>query len=286
MGGHRLDGVADRLRAGYRRYAAGLLAGSSLALLLLGQFESHAVSRIEAVLVDAVAATVRIVSLPFEGAGLLIRDFDDLVHAREQNRWHRAELVRLRRQVVALRGIETENARLRALLALVPSDLPSYVSVRIVAAGTAVPRHTILIDGGARDGIRIGDPVVSLGRMAGYVTAVGSRAARVRLLTGIAAYVPVFGERSGHSAVVTGGPGGGMRFAYIRSSARAADFREREALHTSGQGGVFPPHLLVGTVEPTDEGVRIRPAVNLDGMRFLQVIVRGPAGAAPAERLP
>ncbi len=284
-GGHRLTGVADRLQAGYRRYAAGFLVSCALALLLLGQFETPAMSRIESALLDAMAATVAVVSVPVEGAGMLVRDFDELVQARQDNQRLRAERDRLSRQVNALRGAQTENARLRELLALVPADLPSYVSVRIVASSTSVPRNTILVDGGGRDGIRVGDTVVSLGRMAGYVTAVGKRAAQVQLLSSIASHVPVFGERSGLSAVVTGGPNGLLRFAYVRSSSNLTSFLDREALHTSGQGGMFPPHLLVGTVVHTDAGMLVRPAVDLDGLRYLQVILTRPVDAPAAERL-
>ncbi|MCY4097250.1 MAG: rod shape-determining protein MreC [Rhodospirillales bacterium] len=284
-GVHRLASVADRLQASYRRYAAGVLTGGSVALLLLGQFESPTVSRIEATLLDAVAVTVAAVNVPFEGAGMLIRDFDELVHAREENRRLHFELDRLRSQVTTLQGVESENLKLRELLALVPSEVPAYVSVQIVAAGTAVPRNTIVIDGGTRDGIRVGDPVVSLGRMAGYVTVAGERAARVQLLTSIASHVPVFGERFGHSAVVTGGKGGFLRFAYVGSSSSPTSFLEHEALYTSGQGGMFPPHLLVGSVERTEGGMRIRPAVDIEGMRYLQVVPSAPVDAVPAEQL-
>lgn len=284
-GVHRLASVADRLQASYRRYAAGVLTGGSLALLLLGQFESPTVSRIEAALLDAMAMTVATVNVPFEGAAMLVRDFDELVHAREENRRLRFELDRLNGQVSTMQRVESENIKLRELLALVPSQVPAYVSVQVVAAGTASPRNTIVIDGGTRDGIGVGDPVVSLGRMVGYVTVVGDRAARVQLLTSIASHVPVFGERSGHSAVVTGGQGGFLRFAYVGSSSSPTSFLEREALHTSGQGGMFPPHLLVGSVEHTETGMRIRPAVDIEGMRYLQVVPSAPVGAVPAEQL-
>lgn len=282
---HRLANVADLLQASYRRYATGILAGGAVALLLLGQFGSQTVWRIEATLLDAMAVTVAAVNVPLEGAGMVIRDFDELVHAREENQQLRHQVERLQSQLNSTQRVQNENLKLRELLALVPSQGPAYVSVQIVAAGTAVPRNTIVINGGARDRIGIGDPVVLLNRMVGYVTIVGDRAARVQLLTSIASHVPVFGERSGHSAVVTGSQGGLLRFAYVGSSSSPTGFVDKEALYTSGQGGMFPPHLLVGLVERTEAGLRIRPAADIEGVRFLQVMPREPLDILPAEQL-
>ncbi len=282
---HRLATVADRLHTSYRRYATGILAGGAVTLLLLGQFGSQTVWRIEATLLDAMAVTVAAVNVPLEGAGMVIRDFDELVHAREENQRLQFQVDRLQGQLNSMQRVRNENLKLRELLALVPPQAPAYVSVQIVAAGTAVPRNTIVINGGARDGIGIGDPVVSLNRMVGYVTIVGDRAARVQLLTSIASHVPVFGERSGHSAVVTGSQSRLLRFAYVSSSSTPTGFVDKEALHTSGQGGMFPPQLLVGRVERTETGLRIRPAVDIEGVRFLQVIRREPVDVVPAEQL-
>ncbi len=282
---HRLAGVAGRLHANYRQFAAGILVLGSIALVVLGRVEPRTVQTIEAQLIDIMAATVSAVNVPVEGLGMLIRDFDELVHARKENQQLKTLVQQLQIQVNSMARAESENHKLRELLALVPVQVPTYLSVEVIASGTAVPRHSLVISGGTRDGIAPGDAVVSLDRMVGYVTVAGRHASRVQLLTSLASHVPVFGEHSGQGAVVTGGSGGVLQFAYLGASPSTAGFRDREALFTSGQGGMFPANLLVGRIERDESGVRVRPAVDIDGLRILQVIPHQPVEVVPAEQL-
>ena len=72
------------------------------------------------------------------------------------------------------------------------------------------------------------------------------------------------------------------RLIYLPPNARVVD---GDRVVTSGDGGVFPPGLAVGTVAALEgDLIRIDPLVNWDRIEFVRVIDLDPAGIVGGRR--
>ncbi len=131
-------------------------------------------------------------------------------------------------------------------------------------------RQSVLLNVGGRDGIIDGWPAMDGLGLVGRVSGVGDRTARVILLTDTSSRLPVTVEPSGQRAILTGD----------NSFYPLLDFLDnREAVRpgdrvvTAGDGGLFPPGLLVGRVaQGTDGRLRLRLAADYEQLDFVRVL--------------
>jgi rod shape-determining protein MreC len=141
----------------------------------------------------------------------------------------------------------------------------------IVLADAGSPfRRSVLINVGARDGILDGWATMDGLGVVGRVSGVGERTSRVLLLTDSNSRLPVTIQPSGQQALLMGdnSPNPLLDFIDAREDVSAGD-----RIVTSGDGGLFPPELLVGqVVETTDGRLRARLAADFVRLQFLRVM--------------
>ena len=92
--------------------------------------------------------------------------------------------------------------------------------------------------------MKVGNPVMSENGLVGRVIGVTDGASRVLLLTDIASRTPIMIDRTNARAILTGDGGPNPRLDYLRGR---DPIREGDRLLTSGDGGVMPRGLPVGT---------------------------------------
>jgi rod shape-determining protein MreC len=111
------------------------------------------------------------------------------------------------------------------------------------------------------------------------LTEVGSRAARVLLITDLNSRIPVVIESSHANAVLAGDNSARPRLIY---AGQPDSIRIGDRILTSGEGGVFPPGLPVGVVAALDQGgSRVEPYVELSQLGYVLVVDYGLSGALP-----
>jgi rod shape-determining protein MreC len=118
------------------------------------------------------------------------------------------------------------------------------VAARIVTDSRGPFSDTRLANAGQDKGVKPGNPVMSENGLVGRVIGVTNGASRVLLLTDIASRTPVMIERTNARAILTGDGGPNPRLDYLRGR---DPIREGDRLLTSGDGGVLPRGLPVGT---------------------------------------
>lgn len=145
-----------------------------------------------------------------------------------------------------LNALRAENARLRALVgARQRFGLSATVAEVVYAARDPFSRR-IIVDRGARNDVKAGQPVVDDRGLVGQVTRVYPWLSEVTLVTDKSHFVPVQNLRNGLRAVLSGTGGDGaleLRFVPLN-----ADHRNGDELVTSGIDGVYPPGLPVARV--------------------------------------
>ncbi len=166
-----------------------------------------------------------------QGAGWI----GDYVAAGSENHDLKAEVIRERRWRDVATALQLENARLRALMG-VRTDPP----IPMVLGQTVLE-----VDVGAARGVTEGNPALSEHGLVGRVVGVAPKASRILLLTDAESRVPVLLPRTNGRAILTGDGGPNPTLAFLRAHDA---LRQGDRVLTSGDGGVFPRGLPVGSV--------------------------------------
>lgn len=262
--------LAAPIKALLQRFAFLLLLATGLALILLGRIERPAVERFRASVSDVFEPVLSAVSQPVAFVAGVVGSISDLVYAHEENVRLRAENARLLQWQDAARRLEQDNASLRRQLSAGPDLGHSFVTGRVIADGGSLFVRTALINIGAKDGVRKGQAVVGEGGFAGRVAEVGTRAARILLLTDLNSRLPVMLQEGGHRAVLAGDNSPLPKLDYLLAGAKP---QVGQMIVTSGDGGQFPAGIPVGEiVSVSDTGVRVRPFIDMGRMDFLRVV--------------
>jgi rod shape-determining protein MreC len=162
------------------------------------------------------------------------------------NRRLREQLLLAEARLARLAAVQDQNGELRELLdARTKLGLKAQLA-ELIDVDLDPFRHRILLDVGARDGIRVGQAVIDSRGVMGQVVAVHPERAEMILLTDASHAIPVRVARSGLRTIAYGtGDIDTLRLPHIPFS---ADIRVGDELLTSGLGGNFPAGLSVGTV--------------------------------------
>lgn len=144
---------------------------------------------------------------------------------------------------LALR-LRDERDIYREALNLTPASEQERIGAWVLADPTGPFVRSRLVGAGEGRGVGEGDPVLNVYGLVGHVVEVGQRSSRVLLLTDLNSRVPVMADRSNARAVLTGDNTNFPRLDYL---GRDADLQEGDRIVTSGDDGILPRGLPVGT---------------------------------------
>ncbi len=277
------------LRQALAKLTLPVLIVASFVLMLLGKADTVLAERGRVALADALAPIYGILAEPLgnlrsaaDGVQQIFTVYADNVRLREENE-------RLRQwQAVAL-ALDAENASLKANLHWIPDPQASYVTARVVADAGGVYARAVLLSTGPNPRISKGQVALDDRGLAGRVTEVGTRSARVLLITDINSRIPVTLESSRARAILIGTNGARPRLAYWPEEQPPV---EGERVVTSAEANAFPAGLPVGTVHYTSRNTaEVVPAARLDRLEVVRIFDYGlhgidapdsPAGRAQA----
>jgi rod shape-determining protein MreC len=189
-------------------------------------------------------------------------------------------------QSIAL-ALDAENERLKANLHWIPDPNPSYVTARVVADAGGIYAKAVLLSVGPNHAVRKGEIALDDRGLVGRVTEVGSRSARVLLITDLNSRIPVILESSRSRAIMIGVNGPRPRLIYWSEGATP---REGERVVTSAEANAFPANLPIGTVHFSTANVpEVVPAAALERLEVVRIFDYGLAGIVAPEapgRLP
>src|SRR5438552_9747588 len=271
--------LSPQLRAGIQRSTLPALILLSGAMLVAGKTDQTMFETLRTGLSDVAAPALDVASRPLGAAEAAIDRVRGFIGVYQVNRRLEEENQRLLQwQQVALK-LTTENRQLQGLLKVVPDRAVSYVTARVIANSGGAYVRTVMVNAGSQAGLARGQAVITGDGLVGRLTEVGSRAARVLLITDLNSRIPVRVEGSRTSAVLAGDNSERPRLLYV-SAPDGVKIGDRVV--TSGEGGVFPPDLPVGVVSATGgSGPRVEPYVELSQLSYVMVVDYGLSGALP-----
>jgi len=245
------------------------LAALGLAILILGRIDHPAIAEARSHVLDLASPLLDVLARPIARIDAGLEWVGSLGELAEENARLRAENRRLRRWQSTSLALERENDRLRGLLNAPGLDVEPITTARVIGVPGGPFVRSVILAAGREHGVRDNQPVLVPGGLVGRVLEAGERASRVLLITDLNSRVPVRLENSETTAIARGRNDALLELAFLDPEVQVST---GEHVFTTGDGGIFPPDVLVGRVAEAGERVTVRPAALLERLNFVQVV--------------
>jgi rod shape-determining protein MreC len=271
------------LRQAIARLVLPLLIAASFGLMLLGKADTVIAERARTALADLIVPVYDVLSRPIGAVHDAVDAIRGLAALHTENARLREENARLRRWHDVAMALEAENLALRAVLNAPAEPTPGFLTARVVADTGTVYARSVLLSTGPRHQVRKGQVALDQNGLVGRVSEVGTRSARILLVTDINSRIPVEIERTRARAILAGTNGPAPRLQHMTDQQPPAP---GDRVVTSAQAGAFPAGLPVGTVRTGQGGVlEVELAADLNRLAFVRLHDFGLTGILPPEQV-
>jgi rod shape-determining protein MreC len=211
----------------------------------------------------------------------------DSFDAKSQNKKLKSEVQSLRTQLAEADTAKRDAAELRGIVGLKrQAGFPqgtSPVTARVIARSPTVWYSTVKVDRGSSDGVRVDQPVIASGGLAGKVTNVTGGTAEVTLITDASSAVSAQIVPDGASGIVqpeVGNPNK-LLLDFVEKGKRVSEGATvvTSGFQSSNVESLFPRGIPVGKVTNADlqqielyQRVTIQPFADLRRLDYVQVL--------------
>jgi rod shape-determining protein MreC len=266
-------------RVALQRVSLLLLVLLSTTMIILGKADQVMFESLRISVTDTAAPLLDIASRPLADFEALADQARGFVAAYRDNARLAEENERLLRWRQAALALASENTELRGLLKLAPEPAASFVTARVISNSGGAYVRSLLVRAGSENGVARGQAAVTGEGLVGRTAEVGTRAARVLLITDLNSRIPVIIEGAHLRALLTGDNSDRPALRYLDT---VSGINIGDRVFTSGEGGVFPPGLPVGVIASLDgEAPRVEPYVELSQVQYLRIVDYGLADGLP-----
>ena len=260
-----------------------------LLVLLLGNFvlmayDARAVNE-ERVIRVWTQAAANFVQSPVTYAGSAINDFfvylTNLRSAETENEKLAKKIQELEVEVQENKELAVENKRLKTLLELKQESEYKVLPAQIIGRDSSAWFNSAVVNRGSLDGVKLNMPIVVNGGLVGRVTAVSPVTSQINIITadktGLGAIVGELGSSNAIGVVRGKGEKGRLEMDYVPGYIPVV---VGDIIYTTGQGGVYPPGLSIGTIEEVRTGsatvphqIFLRPTAKISSMQEVAVLL-------------
>ncbi len=265
--------IAQPIKNLAQRFAFMALVLAAFGLMILGKVDILLVDQFRAHVTDAVAPILDAMSRPVASVTKAVDHVRELADLRGENERLRQNEARLLQWQSAARRLEAENKVLKGLLNYVPGPDPSFITARVIADTGGAFAHSLILNAGSRDGVTKGQAAVTGEGLIGRVAGVGSRSARILLITDLNSRIPVLAGPNRTRAILAGNNSDRPKLVHLPSGETAA---VGDRIVTSGHGGAFPPGMPVGVVTSVSDGaISVTPLVERNRLEYVRLLDLG-----------
>ncbi len=241
-----------------------------LILIFIGKFDLIIFRNMSSFITDFFAPISNVFNKPVKELENVIEDVQSATSLRKENLRLKTEIRRLKLFEKKSGILESELIELRKMLNFAPRENKVLITSRVLNISGGTFAKTMLIDAGLKDGILVGQPVISNEGLIGSIINVGSSSSRVLLSIDINSMIPIFLTQSGWPAIAQGQNSSFLKLRFLSSEANPI---LGEMVETSGHGGKFPSGINVGKVISFSSGdYLIKLSANPQKLRFASVI--------------
>lgn len=272
------------LKSAAQRFAYSALVLLSVAIMVIGRADGSLIEHIRTKTNDVLAPVLEAVTQPVTAVTDAVAHVRSLTELYRENERLKTENAALMQWQQVARRLDNENSGLRTLMNYQPEGSIWFITGRVIGTSGGAFSRNLLINRGTLDSVAKGQAVAAGSGLIGRVTEVGDRAARVLMITDLNSRIPVQIDGNHDRAILAGDNTDRPQLAYVGAHTK---INLGDRIVTSGDGGVFPPGMPVGTVASIDGGnIRIEPFADLSRVEYLRVVDFGLAGVLPPDAVP
>ena len=253
----------------------GAIAAVLLLIFMIWRIDNARVEQLRISLVDRFVPSFAWTVKPVAATARMLSDLRSYQRVYEQNTELRRELQRMQGWREAALQLEQKNARLLALNNVRLSPRLTFVTGEVMADSGSPFLRSAMVNVGRVDGVTDGSAALDGLGLVGRIAGVGERSARIILLNDGSSRVPAVIRPSGQHAMVAGDNSLSPALEFID---QADELRPGDRVVSSGDGGLYPPDILIGQVVIGPDGrQRVRLAANYRQLDFVRVVRAVPA---------
>lgn len=222
-----------------------IVAVLAVILVLLGRAQSTLFDHARTYFSDATSPLLQSVRVPVNAFGRWVGSIDEIFSVYRENLRLKEENARLRQWQNAALVLEQRINRYQLLLNAVPDPSLSVVTAHVIGRANRPFLDTMILDAGKNQGVKSGEAVVDARGMIGRIYLVGQHTSWVILLTDLNSRIPVAIE-PGHAQAILSGDN--SESPTLELSKQGVTLKEGEQIVTSGDGGLLPGGIAIGTV--------------------------------------
>ena len=186
------------------------------------------------------------------GAASVWEKYTSIDDVMDRNEQLEAENAELRQQMVDYDRIKAENDAYKALARIQDTNSEaSYVSAFVIGRDPLDEFGGFTLDQGSTDGVAVNDAIISdRGYLLGVVVEVDTTSCKEMTILHPSFNAAGVISRTRENGIITGSADYAADGQCVLTNLdRATEARKGDQVITTGLGGVFPPDLLVGTVQ-------------------------------------
>lgn len=202
---------------------------------------------------EAVSPLAALLAVPLRGVEGFIAGFGERSAALEDNKALKEEVAILRERQSSYDNLAHKVARYEAILGVdTETDVPlRKIAARAIGETDGPFVRSLLLNVGSKDGVKVGNPVLSTKGLIGHVINTGPNTTRVLRLSDLNSRIAVASARSNATAILAGDNTAQPKLSFIN---RLDGWRIGDRVISSGDDGALPRGLEIGVVDRVDGG--------------------------------
>lgn len=273
------NGTWKIARRGNTQLPLVIVLALAVALVLLGKAQANLFDRARTLMIDRMRPAMMVAYAPIAQFDRWVGSIDDLFSVYRQNLALKDENARLRQWRNVAVVMQDRVKRYQSLLHAVPDPDVHSVLSQVIGRANRPFLQTMILDAGTASGVKPGEAVVDARGMIGRIYLTGQRTSWVILLTDLNSRIPVSVAPGNRPAMLIGD---NTAMPTLDTMSQLVTLHAGDQVVSSGDGGLLPPGLPVGTV--VVQGGRYRVALLADAASSQDVEIL--AFRRPPEELP
>src|SRR5580704_9762110 len=279
------NGTWKIARRGNAQLPLVIVVALAVVLVLLGKAQAGLFDRARMRITDWMQPMLEMVHAPVQIFNRWTGSADELFRVYQENLVLKDENARLRQWRNVAVVMQGRVQHYQSLLHAVPDPDVNSVLAHVIGRASRPFLETMILDAGSGQNVKPGEAVVDARGMIGRIYLAGTRTSWVILLTDLNSRIPVTiapsvgDNKTNTQAIMTGDntaqPG-------LDTLASTVVLHTGDQVVSSGDGGLLPPGLPIGTVVATTAGYRVALLADAASAQDVEVL----AFRKPPETLP
>lgn len=239
------NGTWKIARRGNTQLPLVIMLALAVALVLLGKAQANLFDRARTAIIDRMRPVLVVVHAPVSAFDRWVGSINELFSVYQENLALKDENARLRQWRNVAVVMQDRVKRYQSLLHAVPDPNIHSVLSQVIGRANRPFLQTMILDAGGANNVKPGEAVVDARGMIGRIYLTGARTSWVILLTDLNSRIPVAVAPGNRQAMLIGD---NTAMPSLDTMSATVTLHPGDQVVSSGDGGLLPPGLPIGTV--------------------------------------